>query len=153
MTIEQVVLELSEYNVIFSGSYVLKLFKMLPEDRVVNDIDLVFKEQADFDKFIADSKSIVLPLDEETYQDQFYKVTNTLWEGITIDCFFNPSVDIVTIPTSYNLLFGTLSVQNPRQILQQKLGILYDRIDRKDKTYTKHRNDLLTIFGEADASN
>jgi len=144
----ELVNHLRKYNVIFSGSYVLQFYKLLPATREINDIDLVFKSEEEFQAFVAMSSARILPLNAETYADCFWQVTIPAYESITIDCFVNPAVEAITAVASLTEL--GFKMQNPRQILQQKLGILYDRVGKKDSTYAKHLADFNHIFKPAE---
>jgi hypothetical protein len=137
---------LAKYDVIFTGSYVLKLNHLLPE-REVHDIDLVFKSEEDVIQFIVNTSGKFIPLntDSESEDDRLFNIEIPDINGIKIDCFINPEVQYVSLFTEDKST--VINTQMPRYILQQKLNILFDRRIMKDDTYKKHLNDFNYIFG------
>ena len=136
---------LTKSDVIFSGSFVLKLYGLLPEDREVHDIDLVFKTKEELVQFISNTSGKLLSVesDSATEDDLLFNIEIPDILGIKIDCFINPNVPVA----ERKFLESIIKTQMPKDILYKKLNILIDRSGSKDDVYMKHLNDFNYIFG------
>ncbi|MFA6198988.1 MAG: hypothetical protein WC679_01115 [Bacteroidales bacterium] len=138
---------LSNHGAIVTGSFALKSLGFFGEntDRIVHDIDLVFKTKEDFHKFVSKIPELTIlkneTIDESPveYVDDYYRLYLEN-ETVKIDCFIRGE-DIPYIK------FDGIVYEIPRNIVKAKIDILFDRfMNVDDATYTKHKDDLHYIF-------
>lgn len=134
----RVAVKLVEAGCVLSGSYALKLQGLLPEERVVHDLDVVMHGTP---TDVLEKLEQVLGVQAQGIQsEEEYEGLLIRFEvdGVKVDAF--PRANPVRLDPNNPFLL------HPADSLGAKAEILLDRRGKKDDTYAKHLADFNYIF-------